>query len=134
MGIEIKTFNQLDLSDYEGYCWYSNAEYPKQNSFKPLIDGEIPFVIEGFLYNHKKKLSISIKNYNGKYLINQFDLSRIDGNLRLSADVKSYPAYSSKLTEVKTLKFIELQEKITDEMKFSYWKKVVNIFVGFVKK
>lgn len=133
MKIEIEGFNKIDLIGFDGYYWYSDAEKPKQTNFGPLKEGEIPFVIEGFLYNDKTKLSISIKNYNGKYLINQFDLNQVEANYRLSTELKSYPAYSSKLTHVKNLIFKEMEKKIIDEDNFFYWKKVANIFVGFEK-
>lgn len=135
MKIKIEDLNKMDLTGFEGYYWYSDAEKPIQTGFQPLKAGEIPFVIEGFLFNEKSQLSISIKNFNGNYVINQFNLSQIqiDDGHRLSDKPKLYPAYSSKLALVKKLKFKELEKKMTNEDNFFYWKKVTNIFVGFEK-
>lgn len=130
--MDIKDFNNIDFSKYIGYYWNSDAEKPIQSNFKKISENTLPFVIEGYLYNEHEEISISVKNYNGKYIINQFDLNNIGENLRLSKEIE-YPAYSSKLKGVKKLKFKELQEKMSDDNGFFVWEKVANIFVGFVK-
>lgn len=62
--------------DYEGYIWYSNDRKPKVN---PKITKEdfkiLPFIIEGNLYCKDKNISISIKNYDGKYHVYQVELN-----------------------------------------------------------
>ena len=59
---------------YEGYLWMSNKNHPCVYCPEALIDrglfdGHNPFVAEGYLFNHEKGISISIKYVNGRYHI-----------------------------------------------------------------
>lgn len=63
-------FNQ----PYEGYLWMSNENHPQVFHPESLIDrqlfeGHNPFVAEGYLFNHEKGFSISIKYVDGRYRI-----------------------------------------------------------------
>ena len=63
-------FNQ----PYEGYLWMSNENHPQAFHPESLIDkqlfeGHNPFVAEGYLFNHEKGISISIKYVDGRYRI-----------------------------------------------------------------
>ena len=63
-------FNQ----PYEGYLWMSNENHPQVFHPESLIDrqlfeGHNPFVAEGYLFNHEKGISISIKYVDGRYRI-----------------------------------------------------------------
>lgn len=57
---------------YEGYLWMSNKNHPCVYCPEALIDrglfdGHNPFVTEGYLFNHEKGISISIKYVDGRY-------------------------------------------------------------------
>ena len=59
---------------YEGYLWMSNKNHPCVYCPEALIDrglfdGHNPFVTEGYLFNHEKGISISIKYVDGRYRI-----------------------------------------------------------------
>ena len=59
---------------YEGYLWMSNKNLPCVYCPESLIDrqlfeGHNPFVAEGYLFNHEKGISISIKYVDGRYHI-----------------------------------------------------------------
>lgn len=61
---------KIEKSNYQGYTWYSNEKAPRvYNCDKEieleLEDGENPFVVEGFLCDGAK--SISIKFVDGLY-------------------------------------------------------------------
>lgn len=63
-------FNQ----PYEGYLWMSNENHPQVFPPESLIDRQLfevhnPFVAEGYLFNHEKGISISIKYVDGRYRI-----------------------------------------------------------------
>ena len=131
MKMTLKDFNNIDKSSYVGYYWFSNKEKPELVNFKNLEENEIPFVIEGYLYNETEKISISIRNFNGKYVITQFVLSDYgkDNKKFKLLDEKSFPAY--KLDGIKEIIFRELQQKAKDDLDFFTYEKVVEIFVGF---
>lgn len=129
--MEIINFNKLDKSMYEGYYWYSNAETPFFNDFKNLSQNELPFVTEGYLYNNSLKHSISIKYFNGKYLIYEFKLTEIEQNSEYNLlNEKNFPMLNSGI--YKNIIIRELQKKIFDN-DFYTWTKVANIFTGFKK-
>ncbi|WP_278581421.1 TIGR04423 family type III CRISPR-associated protein [Prevotella denticola] len=59
---------------YEGYLWMSNKNHPcvycpESLIDRGLFDGHNPFVAEGYLFNHEKGISISIKYVDGRYRI-----------------------------------------------------------------
>lgn len=96
----------IDLScSYEGYLWMSDRsspivvnagqslgkiEYeihpvlyvfgtdsqPDENKLNPL-KSENPFIIEGYLFDAKNNISISIKHVDGKYMVKALDLSTL---------------------------------------------------------
>lgn len=72
-----KTDIPFELS-YEGYYWYSNDTKPKvvrNGQIKLNIFTELPFIIEGNLYNSETQTSISIKCIDGEY---QIFLAKLD--------------------------------------------------------
>ena len=72
---------------FEGYYWYSNASKPcvlDDETISASIFTQLPFIIEGNLYNKENQISINIKNIDGQYLITQADLMGLDeANLTL---------------------------------------------------
>jgi CRISPR type III-associated protein (TIGR04423 family) len=72
-----KTDIPYELS-YEGYYWYSNKTKPKvlrNERISPDIFTELPFIVEGNLYNSETQTSISIKCIDGEY---QIFLAKLD--------------------------------------------------------
>jgi len=131
----LENFNKIDFKNYIGYYWFSDSENPVINNISKLEEDKIPFVIEGYLYNEQSKHSISIKNFNGKYVITEFKISEFekeDNNEYKLLDAIAYPAY--KLDNINKIIFRELQKKEMDESGFYFYKKVAQIFVGFEPK
>ncbi len=135
--LNIDKFNSLDKTGYMGYYWYSDKTDPVNNlSDLKLSENQVPFIIEGYLYNENTQESISIKNYNGEYCITKFNINEIDKNeekLKLSDTEEKVPAIN-KIANNKNIKIRRLQEKITDDLGFYSWKDVADIFVGFEEK
>lgn len=126
----LEDYNKIDKSNYVGYYWFSDKEKPELENFETLEENKIPFVIEGYLYNKDNKISIAIKNLNGKYVITKFDLSNyMDNSDYKLLEEKELPAY--KLDAIIKIKFRELQQKVTDDLGFITFDKVADIFVGF---
>lgn len=135
--LKIDEFNKLNKTGYTGYFWYSDKTEPKVNDFSELelSENQVPFIIEGYLYNESEQECISIKNFNGEYHITKFNINEIvknDEKYQLS-DPETVPAIN-KLADNKNLKIRRLQEKITDDLGFYSWQDVADIFVGFEEK
>lgn len=65
---------------FEGYYWYSNKSKPtvlNNETVTKSIFKDLPFIVEGNLYNEEKGISISIKNIDGQYLITQVHLKNL---------------------------------------------------------
>ncbi len=129
--MNLSEINNLDFSHFEGYLWFSNAEYPTFDikELKELEENVIPFVIEGFLFDETNKQSISIKNFNGKYVITSFDLT--NKNMIRFLEEHQYPA--NKMEGIEAIKKQKMQELIPDEDGFAVWQTVAEVFVGFKK-
>jgi CRISPR type III-associated protein (TIGR04423 family) len=80
--------SEIDLSiPYEGYLWRSNSKNPRIYRNEMLTSEDlsilqnplqIPFIIEGYLYNKvNKETSISIKYADGRYFISKVELESI---------------------------------------------------------
>ena len=70
--ITIEELLTLPTTSWEGYVWDSDATIPKQISTGMTVDfeallTELPFVVEGYLYNAAEKVSIMIRHFNGTY-------------------------------------------------------------------
>lgn len=72
------SINEIDYSlQYEGYYWYSNDPKPvivKGETINKDIFKQLPFIIEGNLWNSVNSISISIKNIDGAYQVYQANL------------------------------------------------------------
>ncbi len=71
---------KIEKSKYQGYIWYSNENtarvFDDDKEFDlNLVDGENPFVVEGFLFDGRK--SISIKFVDGQYVVLQYDVANL---------------------------------------------------------
>lgn len=67
---------------YEGYIWYSDMDAPYVYNNKPInFDIETilnPFIIEGYLFNREKGLSISIRHVDGEHIIIAHQLNKLN--------------------------------------------------------
>jgi CRISPR type III-associated protein (TIGR04423 family) len=66
---------------FEGYYWYSHKSKPTvlvNKAISEAIFTELPFIVEGNFYNDDEKISINIKNIDGRYLITRANLKGID--------------------------------------------------------
>lgn len=74
---------KIEKSKYEGYIWYSDQQNPRvlcAEDFELDVSNESnPFIIEGHLYDGKK--SISIKYADGKYIVKQYLLEELSGEI-----------------------------------------------------
>jgi CRISPR type III-associated protein (TIGR04423 family) len=95
--------------DFEGYYWFSNANQPivkhqggiDQSIFKPM-----PFIIEANFYARKEKISIQVKNIDGRYHVAQIDLNNLDNN---KCDKQDYIAHD--LGDIQSFRMIEAWEE-----------------------
>lgn len=62
--------NEIDFNlEYEGYFWYSDAKEPQifeNQHIKEALFTKLPFVVEGYLYNRSKRVSLKIKYFDGE--------------------------------------------------------------------
>lgn len=72
---------KIEKSKYEGYLWYSDTSTPDIKTGEEfgieINEDANPFIIEGQLFDGKK--SVSIKYVDGKYVVNTYDLEKLDG-------------------------------------------------------
>jgi len=124
---------KIEKSKYEGYLWYSNKKEPrllsKDKEFELEIpDDSNPFIIEGQLYEEGK--SHSIKYVDGKYIVNDYDLSQLSDIEFTEQD------YLFNKMENRKLKFKQYWRPKTD--KFCKNMPVLQpaefVFVGFSKE
>lgn len=119
-----------EITNSVGYIWWSDKAEPEiiQNKSVVLKNEEIPFIIEGQLFDDKSKISYSIKYVDGQYILKDYIVAEKD--YESPNVVKEYRSY--RMGE-KILKFLEYWESQEDElclgMKVLQPTKVV--FVGF---
>lgn len=121
------------INNCEGYIWRSDAEIPviiTPDDVVELKNEEIPFVIEGQLFDGKT--SYSIKYVDGNYLVKEYVVDSMDFN-HMNNHIKHYQSHRM---EGKILKFLEYWETRKDplclDMEVLQPTKVV--FVGFEEK
>lgn len=119
-----------EITNCVGYIWWSDKAEPEIIQNKPVVlkSEEIPFIIEGQLFDDKSKISYSIKYVDGQYILKDYIVAEKD--YESPNVVKEYRSY--RMGE-KILKFLEYWESQEDElclgMKVLQPTKVV--FVGF---
>ncbi len=121
------------IENCEGYIWRSDAETPiiiKSSDVVELNNGEIPFVIEGQLFDGKT--SYSIKYVDGTYIVKEYTVNVTDYN-HVNINKKQYQGHRM---EGRILEFLEYWEAQKDplclDMEVLQPTKVV--FVGFKDK
>lgn len=127
----------IEKSKYQGYIWYSNENKPRVFDGKELFelelkDGENPFVVEGFLCDGKK--SISIKFVDGRYIVNTYNLNALLQDKELYDERELRFADSKNLKEVLLFRYYWHAEKddLCDGMEVLQPAEVV--FMGFTEK
>lgn len=119
-----------EITNCVGYIWWSDKAEPEIIQNKPVVlkNEEIPFIIEGQLFDDKSKISYSIKYVDRQYILKDYIVAEKD--YESPNVVKEYRSY--RMGE-KILKFLEYWESQEDElclgMKVLQPTKVV--FVGF---
>lgn len=123
----------IKINNCEGYIWKSDADRPiiiNPQDCVELENGEIPFVVEGQLFDGKT--SYSIKYVDGNYVIKEFTVE--EGDEEHVDNVLKH--YQSHRMEGKVLKFLEYwkpqEDSLCLDMKVLQPTKVV--FVGFKEK
>ena len=119
-----------EITNSVGYIWWSNETKPeiKENKLVVLKNEEIPFVIEGQLFDGKT--SYSIKYVDGQYIVNSHDVT--DKDYESPNVVKEYQSHRMGGKILRFLEYWELQEEEGDlclDMKVLKPTKIV--FVGF---
>jgi len=126
------TIDKIPDLNYEGYIWYSNAQQPEviKGKFDIKRLTLLPFVIEGNLWNEHDKISINIKNIDGNYLINIFDLKTVANFFENTQEYVSH-----RIEHAKAYKIYQHWEAIEDDLceKMSSYQPTWNAFVGFSK-
>lgn len=130
--IEIKDI-PFDLT-FEGYYWYSNASKPVILDNKTItkdIFSQLPFIVEGNLYNKENAVSINIKNIDGQYWIMLANLADLNDT---QISEQAYLAHD--LAGIEKIKLLQYwQESPADEL-LEGMKTLVPAwlaFKGFVK-
>ena len=118
------------IENCEGYIWRSDAETPviiTSSDVVELNNGEIPFVIEGQLFDGKT--SYSIKNVDGNYIVNEYTVNGTDYN-HVNIDKKHYQSHRM---EGRILEFLEYWEPQEDPLclGMEVLKPTKVVFVGF---
>jgi CRISPR type III-associated protein (TIGR04423 family) len=100
---------------FEGYYWYSNASKPVVLDNQRLSEAlftQLPFIIEGNLYNEEKGMSINIKNIDGQYLITQAYLGGLN-----PAHISEQNYLAHDLKGIKAIKLVHYwQESAADDL------------------
>ena len=128
-GIELK--NIPNDADYEGYLWWSNEEKPQVFLSEKLgislpEKGQLPAIIEGFLYCKESKTSYSIRFLDEGYLVMKYEIDKNE-----PGDVSEF--IPNRLPGVSKIKFLQYWEVENDPLcaGFEVLKPKANVFVGF---
>lgn len=118
-----------EITNCVGYIWWSDKAEPEIIQNKPVLlkNEEIPFIIEGQLFDGET--SYSIKYVDGKYILKEYRVANEDFN-KSNVVLRKYQSHRM---EGKILQFLEYWEAANDGlclgMKVLQPTKVV--FVGF---
>lgn len=135
--INIKDIETAEIL-YEGYLWLSNSSKPRVYDNQVIdIDlgvGMMPFVVEGQLYDRKRKVSYSIKYVDGEHLVNKYkdiDDETTDANI----EHKTYLPNRMEIIGNRRLHFLRYwepkEDKNCEDMSVLVITK--NVFAGFKK-
>lgn len=121
---------------YEGYIWQSDQTHPqvlrgKEFDLNQLMDGTNPFVIEGQLWDAENGISISIRNVDGKHIVNCYQVAPRDLLGTSTVNVEQYIPH--RMEGVGRLRFLRYWKAEKDEMceDFETLRPEKLVFVGF---
>ena len=131
MNKQLNKISEISNLDYVGYYWLSDSDKPEriqsvQELEKYEKDGEPtnPFILEAALYSEDSNASVSVRHSDGRYLINEFEISKFQ---------TANHSYLANASLSKNINLTELWLEETDEncedMKVLTKKAVV--FTGF---
>lgn len=132
------TINNIDFTlNYEGYLWMSNEKEPRVYPQPTTIDAALlhsnnPFVVEGYLYNKERGVSLSIKSPQGVPCVHRFEVHKADFEHEDSVTHVAYLAHRMGSRRLHFLRFWRPEEdKACLGMHVLRVEKLV--FVGFKK-
>ena len=121
---------------YEGYIWHSDQAHPRvlrgeKFDLGQLNDGITPFVIEGQLWDAEHGISVSIRNVNGKHIVNCHHVAPRDLLGTTTVNVEQYIPH--RMEGVGRLRFLRYWKAEKDEMceDFEALCPEKLVFVGF---
>jgi len=121
---------------YEGYIWKSDQTQPqvllgKEFDIESINDGLNPFVIEGQLWDAENGISISIRNVDGKHIVNCYQVAPRDLLGTSTVNVEQYIPH--RMEGVGRLRFLRYWKAEKDEMceDFETLRPEKLVFVGF---
>jgi CRISPR type III-associated protein (TIGR04423 family) len=121
---------------YEGYIWHSDQTHPqvlrgKEFDLDQLMDGANPFVIEGQLWDAEQGISISIRNVDGKHIVNCQQVTPRDLLGTTTTNVEKYIPH--RIEGVGRLCFLRYWKAEGDELceHFKALRPEKLVFIGF---
>ncbi|HPM01047.1 MAG TPA: TIGR04423 family type III CRISPR-associated protein [Candidatus Cloacimonadota bacterium] len=125
--------NDIPKLKYQGYVWLDNSEKPVLDEFSMDILKDRGFIVEAYLYNAEKQISVSIKHIDGSDYITIFDLNQINQEYIFNKKYIANREISKQDPAYKYLKFIEYwlpeQDVLCSNMKVKKLKWIA--FTGF---
>lgn len=122
----------ISKSQYEGYLWFSNEKKPlvldKESFELEIPDDANPFVVEGFLFDGTK--SISIKYLDGKYHIYEYNINDF-----ADQEFREVVFFSHRM-DGRKLRFRQYMRSVEDELceEMEVLQPAELVFVGFNNK
>lgn len=119
------------ITNCVGYIWWSDKAEPEiiQNKQVILKNEEIPFIIEGQLFDDESKTSYSIKYVDGEYKLKPYVVADEDFN-KSNVVLRKYQSHRM---DGKILQFLEYWKAEKDELclDMEVLKPTEVVFVGF---
>jgi CRISPR type III-associated protein (TIGR04423 family) len=117
--------------NYNGYIWLSNSEEPemvKGSLDSAILEKGIPFIVEGFLYDKEKEISIEIRHNGKQHVLTQYNLYETSGYEFPETVVETH-----RLAGAKTAKFINVWKEEPDNLcaGMKTLKPFASVFAGF---
>ena len=140
---EILRYVNDDLKDYEGYIQLMGKKIDKEQLFlagerTPSL-GKDDLIYEAHFFSANSKKSVSIRQINDGWLVDETALGDINLDPEKNPDVKEFhskskPDFSDKFKDVK-IKMVQIwdkqEDKYCENLKVSRLQKIV--FAGFKK-
>lgn len=117
--------------NFVGYYWLSNAQKPKiVNGDFPqnILEQQLPFIVEGSLYDAAIKCSIAIRHNGEKHVIYKYDLSSLTG-----IEINDVAFIAHRMLGKGKVKFRELWREEEDPLcaGMTTLRPHARVFVGF---